>query len=123
MAFAENLLNARKRKGLSQEKLAEMLHVSRQAVSKWETGESTPDMDNLIRLREALGISLDALLLEAPEEPATEAKEPASAPVAQRNQATPGARNAYGARRCWRWACWAYSSYRFFPPCCPPLSP
>lgn len=38
MAFAENLLNARKRKGLSQEKLAEMLHVSRQAVSKWETG-------------------------------------------------------------------------------------
>ena len=62
MAFAENLLNARKRKGLSQEKLAEMLHVSRQAVSKWETGESMPDMDNLIRLREALGISLDALL-------------------------------------------------------------
>ncbi len=40
MAFAENLLNARKRKGLSQEKLAEMLHVSRQAVSKWETGGS-----------------------------------------------------------------------------------
>lgn len=38
MAFAENLLNARKRKGLSQEKLAEMLHVSRQAVSKWENG-------------------------------------------------------------------------------------
>ena len=66
MAFAENLLNARKRKGLSQEKLAEMLHVSRQAVSKWETGESTPDMDNLIRLREALnarGFNLSSDLL------------------------------------------------------------
>ena len=96
MAFAENLLNARKRKGLSQEKLAEMLHVSRQAVSKWETGESTPDMDNLLRLREALGISLDALLLEAPEEPAAEAKEPASAPVAP---AQPG--NARRAKRIW----------------------
>lgn len=96
MAFAENLLNARKRKGLSQEKLAEMLHVSRQAVSKWETGESTPDMDNLIRLREALGISLDALLLEAPEEPATEDKEPASTPVAP---AQPG--NARHAKRIW----------------------
>ena len=40
MAFAENLLNARKRKGLSQEKLAEMLHGSRQAGSKGEAGGS-----------------------------------------------------------------------------------
>ena len=53
-------------------------------------------MDNLIRLREALGISLDALLLDAPEEPATEAKEPASAPVAP---AQPG--NARRAKRIW----------------------
>lgn len=53
-------------------------------------------MDNLIRLREALGISLDALLLEAPEEPATEDKEPASTPVAP---AQPG--NARRAKRIW----------------------
>lgn len=49
--------------GLSQEALAERLGVSRQAVSKWERGESSPDTDNLIALARLYNISLDALLL------------------------------------------------------------
>lgn len=61
MSFHQQLTERRKTKQLSQEQLAEQLHVSRQAVSKWETGETRPDMEKLIALSEALDISLDAL--------------------------------------------------------------
>lgn len=61
MAFHEVLICERKRLGLSQEELAAKLNVSRQAVSKWETGESVPDLPKLLVLSEALNISLDAL--------------------------------------------------------------
>ena len=61
MSFHQQLTECRKIKQLSQEQLAEQLHVSRQAVSKWETGETRPDMEKLIALSEALDISLDAL--------------------------------------------------------------
>lgn len=61
MTFHENLIQGRKRLGLSQEELAAKLNVSRQAVSKWETGESVPDLPKLLMLSEALDISLDAL--------------------------------------------------------------
>ena len=63
MSFAENLKQLRKKRQLSQEELAEMLDVSRQAVSKWELGDSTPDMDKLVLLGELFGISLDELVL------------------------------------------------------------
>jgi putative transcriptional regulator len=58
----ENLQALRKAKGLSQEELAERLHVVRQTVSKWEKGLSVPDADLLIRLAEVLGTSVSALL-------------------------------------------------------------
>lgn len=59
---AEKLARLRKEHGYSQEELAEKLRVSRQAVSKWERGESSPDTDNLIALAILYGISLDEML-------------------------------------------------------------
>lgn len=60
--FAENLRILRKQKGLSQEELAERLHVVRQTVSKWEKGLSVPDADLLIRIAEVLETSVSTLL-------------------------------------------------------------
>ncbi len=54
----------RKQKGLSQEELAGRLNVSRQTISKWEVGESAPDMDNLVSISELFGVSLDELVLD-----------------------------------------------------------
>ena len=70
MKLSEKILYCRKRAGLSQEALAERLGVSRQAVSKWETGEALPETNKLAALAEALGVSVDWLLSEdEPEEP------------------------------------------------------
>lgn len=64
--IADRLVQLRRDNGLSQEDLASRLGVSRQAVSKWERAESSPDTDNLIALARLYGISLDALLLGGP---------------------------------------------------------
>ena len=60
---ANRLLAYRKKFGYSQEQLAEKLGLSRQAVSKWERAEASPDTDNLIELARLYGISLDELVL------------------------------------------------------------
>ena len=60
--ISEKLLYYRKSKGYSQEELAEKIGVSRQAVSKWERGESLPDSNNLIALSRLYSISIDELL-------------------------------------------------------------
>ena len=52
----------RKQLGLTQEELAQRMDVSRQSVTKWETGQSAPDLDRLVQLGEVLSISLDELL-------------------------------------------------------------
>jgi len=72
LTIANRLVELRQSLGLSQEALAESLGVSRQAVSKWERAEASPDTDNLIALAKLYDISLDALLLdrEAPPPPA-----------------------------------------------------
>ncbi|MCM1145423.1 MAG: helix-turn-helix domain-containing protein [Blautia sp.] len=62
MSFAENLQKIRKEKHLSQEELAEILDVSRQAVSKWEQGTSYPEVDKLLILSRELNLSLDSLM-------------------------------------------------------------
>ena len=62
MSFAENLQTIRKNNQLSQEELAEMLGVSRQAVSKWELGEGYPEVEKLIILSNKLNVSLDSLM-------------------------------------------------------------
>lgn len=61
MSFEQRLLEIRKNRGMSQETLAEKVGVSRQAVSKWETGEALPDYAKLIALADALEVSLDYL--------------------------------------------------------------
>lgn len=63
MSFAENLQTIRKEKHISQEELAEMIGVSRQAVSKWEQGSGYPETEKLIILSKGLNVSLDYLML------------------------------------------------------------
>jgi transcriptional regulator with XRE-family HTH domain len=60
--LGKKLYEYRKEAGFSQEELAEKLDVSRQAVSKWECGESLPDTDNLISISKLYGVSLDELV-------------------------------------------------------------
>ncbi len=60
--FNENLRNLRKQKGLSQEELAERLHVVRQTISKWEKGLSVPDANILIRIAEIFETTVSTLL-------------------------------------------------------------
>lgn len=69
MEFNNRLYQLRKQKGLSQEELASRLNVSRQTVSKWEVGDSTPDMEKLTAMSELFDVSLDQLVLgkEAPQ--------------------------------------------------------
>lgn len=64
--LADRLVELRKENKLSQEALAEKLGLSRQAISKWERAEASPDTDNLIALATLYGISLDELLDNAP---------------------------------------------------------
>lgn len=60
--IANKLVKLRKNRGLSQEALADKLGVSRQAVSKWERAESSPDTDNLISLSRLYDVSIDDML-------------------------------------------------------------
>ena len=62
MSFSENLKQIRREHHLSQEELAELLDVSRQAVSKWEQGQGYPEVEKLLLLSKKLNISLDALM-------------------------------------------------------------
>lgn len=64
MAFADRLKDARRICGLSQEELAEQLDVSRQAVGKWEQGQSYPEVEKLLTLCAVLNTSLDALMAD-----------------------------------------------------------
>ena len=62
MTFGEKLQKLRTRAGLSQDQLAELLDVSRQAVSKWETGTADPSTSNLLALAKLFGVSAEELL-------------------------------------------------------------
>ena len=91
MDLAERLTALRKRAGLSQGDVAERLNVSRQAVSRWETGLTVPATDNLSRLGRLYGVTLDELLSYSaalpPEKPQEEA--PAQQPKAEAPAPTP----------------------------------
>ncbi len=69
MSLGEKISGLRKSAGLSQEKLAELVGVSRQAVTKWESGSANPDTENLIRLAEIFGCGLDELCCIVSEKP------------------------------------------------------
>lgn len=62
MSFSENLKKIRKDNNMSQEEFAEMVDVSRQAVSKWESGEGYPEVEKLLLISQELNVSLDSLL-------------------------------------------------------------
>ena len=73
MNLSEKLSFLRKEKGLSQENLADEMNVSRQAVSKWESGNVMPSLDNLIYLSKLYGVTIDSLIDDSqdlPPEPA-----------------------------------------------------
>ena len=62
MTFGEKLKEARKKAGMTQEQLANLLSVSRQAITKWESDKGMPDIENLKVLSKALEVSIDSLL-------------------------------------------------------------
>ena len=87
--IANRLVNLRKEMGLSQEQLAEKIGVSRQAVSKWERSEASPDTDNIILLARLYNISLDELLRTADDIPqAEETAEEATEETAEEPEAS-----------------------------------
>ena len=75
MAFQENLTYLRKKANLSQEQLAELLDLTRQAVSKWESGQSMPDAEKLLQLSEVFQVPVDQLLKTLEPSPPKEKKE------------------------------------------------
>ena len=76
MTLGEKICTLRTGKGLSQEDLAQRLEVSRQSVSKWETGQSVPDLEKIIKLADLFGVSVDELVREGerPQPPQPETK-------------------------------------------------
>ena len=90
MTLAEKILHLRTELGLSQLELAEKLEVSRQSVSKWETGQSVPDLDKLIRLSDLFGVSVDELVREGerPQPPRPEPPPPQVVYVRERRSLT-----------------------------------
>lgn len=71
MKIHEKIQYCRKNSGMSQEIFAEKLGVSRQSVSKWETGTAAPDLDNLVAIARLFSVTTDWLLMDdAPEVPA-----------------------------------------------------
>ena len=72
MILADKITDLRKKNGWSQEELAGMLDVSRQSISKWESAQSTPDMNRILKMSEVFGVSTDYLLKDELELPAVE---------------------------------------------------
>ena len=72
MNISEKIMLCRKALGISQEELAALLNISRQAVSRWETGAAMPDTEKIIQLSRVFGVSTDYLLLDEVEEAKSE---------------------------------------------------
>ncbi len=75
MTISDRILKLRKEAGFSQESLAEKLGVSRQSISKWESGNVMPDIDNVIAMCEIFGVSTDYLLTGESKEPEVQTEE------------------------------------------------
>lgn len=73
MKLAEKLFELRKEKGWSQEKLAEQINVSRQSISKWESGQVLPEIEKIIELSKIFQVTTDYLLLDENSEKASTA--------------------------------------------------
>lgn len=68
MIFADKLIRLRKKSGMSQEEFAEKMNVSRQAVSKWESAQSIPDLERILKIADMFGVTTDYLLKDEIEE-------------------------------------------------------
>lgn len=75
MILADKIIELRKKAGMSQDELAEQMDVSRQSVSKWESAQSIPDLNKILKLSQIFGVSTDYLLKDDFEEPAQEVSE------------------------------------------------
>ncbi len=73
MKLAEKLFELRKEKGWSQEKLAEQINVSRQSISKWESGQVLPEIEKIIEISKIFQVTTDYLLLDKISEKASTA--------------------------------------------------
>ena len=69
MKLADKLFELRKEKGWSQEKLAEQINVSRQSISKWESGQALPELEKIVELSKIFQVTTDYLLLEESNKP------------------------------------------------------
>ncbi|WP_037603033.1 helix-turn-helix domain-containing protein [Streptococcus sp. oral taxon 056] len=69
MKLADTLFELRKEKGWSQEKLAEQINVSRQSISKWESGQALPELEKIVELSKIFQVTTDYLLIEESEKP------------------------------------------------------
>ena len=107
--IAQRLAEMRRAKGYSQEELAEKLGLSRQAVSKWERAESSPDTGNIIALAKLYGVTIDELLRiddDVADDVAFESRDRASSADAQAQAAADQARAAAAQAQ----ACLLYTS-------------
>ena len=91
MDISERLQELRKKEGYSQEQVAEMLGLSRQAISKWESGQGKPEIDNIIKLTEIYHVSADYILLGT---------EKVSAPVPEKKELSHEYKKAIGIIAC-----------------------
>ena len=89
MKLHDKIYELRKKEGLSQEALAEKLGVSRQSVSKWETGEATPEVSKLLSLSKLFGVTTDYLLDDEAEEEKEDEMPSSSFEVTSVNEAPP----------------------------------
>lgn len=107
MTISEKILYCRKRCGLSQEVLAEKIGVSRQAISKWETGEATPELSKLALLAKTFGVTADWLISEddPPEDSAARSQSAPQQPAPAQNpnwvDSLPGAVRGFVKRYGW----------------------
>ena len=89
MTLAEKILSLRTQRGMSQDDLAEKLEVSRQSVSKWETAQSTPDLDKIIKLADLFGVSVDQLVRDGERPQPPEPSPPQTVYVERRQELSP----------------------------------
>ena len=89
MTLAEKILSLRTERGMSQDDLAEKLEVSRQSVSKWETAQSTPDLDKIIKLADLFGVSVDQLVRDGERPQPPEPPQPQTVYVERRQELSP----------------------------------
>lgn len=91
MNLNERLQYLRKKAGYSQEQLAELLGISRQAISKWESGQGNPDIDNIVKLTKIYQVSADYILLGREDKTNTQTE---PTPLPPKNELSPEMRKA-----------------------------